>query len=87
MHRFLKLALKEVKAHKYERILQCNLAAIVVGGGSVLSIGFNRTARNSFVQYLTTFDLSGKPFINTHAEVDAMVAVLQKLSASQGHAI
>lgn len=79
MHKFLNLAINEVKTHKFERILQCNLCAVIVGGGSVLSTGFNKTSRNSFVQYLSDFDLSGKPFINTHAEVDAILKVRNKI--------
>jgi deoxycytidylate deaminase len=73
------MALKETKTYKYEGLLQCNLCAVIVGGGSVLSTGYNKTARNSFVQYLSDFDLSGKPFINTHAEVDAILKVRNKI--------
>lgn len=77
--KFLRLAIKECVSHKFEDLLQCNLAAVIVRGGSVLSVGFNNTSRNSFVQYLSDFDLSGKPFINTHAEVDAILKVRNKI--------
>lgn len=78
-HRFLKLAIKECKTHQFDKLLQCNLTAVIVAGGRVLSLGYNKTSRNSFVQYLSEFDLSGKPFINTHAEVDAILKVRSKI--------
>jgi tRNA(Arg) A34 adenosine deaminase TadA len=77
--KFLRLAIKECVSHEFEDLLQCNLAAVIVRGGSVLSVGFNNTSRNSFVQYLSDFDLSGKPFINTHAEVDAILKIRNKI--------
>ena len=79
MHKFLKLALREAANFSYNENYAFRLCAVIVGGGSVLSIGFNNSSRNGFVQSLEAYDTSEKPFINTHAEVNAILRVRNKV--------
>jgi deoxycytidylate deaminase len=79
MNKFLKLSIKEARNYKYEDLLHYRLCATIVSGGSVLSTGYNKTAGNSFVQYLYSLDLTDKPFMNTHAEVSAILKVRNKI--------
>jgi tRNA(Arg) A34 adenosine deaminase TadA len=75
MHRYLKLALKEIDGHIFDEHLSFRLCAILVRGGQILSIGFNHGNRNGFV---TAY--SGKRwFTNTHAEMAAILQVRSKI--------
>jgi tRNA(Arg) A34 adenosine deaminase TadA len=66
-------------AYDHDEVLGYNLCAIIVGGGKVLSTGYNKHSRNGFVQSLEIYDKSTKPFINTHAEVDAIQRIRSKI--------
>lgn len=82
MNKFLKLAINEINNHTFDDCLNFHLCAIIVGGGSVLSIGFNKMSRNSFVQHLSVDPSYNKPFINKHAELDAILRARNKIDLS-----
>lgn len=75
MHKFLKLAI--VESQKYPTNQTYSLCAVIVSGGRVLSIGLNSEAKGGFVQSLATEH--GKHYINTHAEVDAILRARNKI--------
>lgn len=79
MHKFLKLALREASKHEYDEQLAFRLCAVIVSGGNILSIGYNSMSRGGFVQFLEQYDTSDRPFINTHAEIDAILRARNKI--------
>lgn len=81
MHRYLKLALAYCKDNQFCETLDYKLCAVVVRGGAVVSVGFNKHNTNSFVEhYADKVKGHGRDFcMSTHAE---QAAVLQARSKS-----
>lgn len=75
MHKFLTLAYEQAKLHPYDPSLEYNLCAVIVRGGKVLSIGFNRRGWNGLSEHYRT-----KEHVCTvHAEVDAILQKRRKV--------
>ena len=56
MHKFLSMAIDLAHEHVYDDDLDYHLCAIIVRGGSVVSVGFNKRSRNGFVDYVAERD-------------------------------
>ena len=69
----LERAIKSALKHEYGTDIRYRLCAVLVKGGSILSIGFNDTSINSFVRHYAT-----APHTNLHAEVDAILQARRK---------
>jgi len=80
LNKYLEYALRKAAAHDYSPHLGYRLCAVVVRGGSVLSVGYNRHSTNAFVEAYTDQVLgTGIGYsLSTHAEMDAVVRVRQK---------
>lgn len=71
MHKFLDIARREAYAHEYEDDLVFHLCAVLVKGGRILSVGFNRRTPNGLsLHHCTRLNLCLE---TTHAEVDAIL--------------
>lgn len=80
MQKFLTMAVELARQHEYEPEFDFRLCALIVKGGSVLSVGFNGLNKNSFVDYLAEKDgTSNKPYINMHAEMSAISSARSKI--------
>jgi deoxycytidylate deaminase len=75
MHKFLKLAYEHAKAHPYDPSLEYNLCAVIVRGGKVLSIGYNRRGWNGLSEFYKAQDHA----CTIHAEIDAIVSKRKKI--------
>jgi len=75
MHKFFKLAYEQAKAHPYVPSLEYNLCAVIVRGGKVLSIGFNRRGWNGLSEFYKAQDHA----CTIHAEIDAIVSKRKKI--------
>ncbi len=73
MHKFLKIAIKAAQAKEFDEQLVYTLASVLVRGGNILSIGFNKPIRNGFVEHFTSFWYS-----NLHAEMAAVYQARDK---------
>ena len=73
------MAVGLAKEHDYVDELNYHLCAVVVRGGSVVSVGFNKRNKNGFVDYVSQQDCTGRPYFNTHAEVAAILSVRSKI--------
>jgi len=80
MHRFLRLAFSYIEDNKYET-QDYHLCAVIVRGGSVISVGYNKLNTNAFVEHCA--DLVRGPkrgfCLSTHAEQDAILKVRNKV--------
>lgn len=82
MNKFLKMAFQNAMDHDYKD-LDFNLCAIIVRGGSVMSVGFNKRGKNSFVEHYTDLaKAKGDWRVSTHAEMDAVLQVRSKIDLS-----
>lgn len=79
MNKFLKMAFQHSMDHDYGD-LEYNLCAIIVRGGSVLSVGFNKRQTNGFVEHYTDKirGINREWHISTHAEMDAVLQARNK---------
>lgn len=81
MHRYLRLAMQYATEKQYDNQIDYHLCAIIVRGGSVISVGFNKHNTNAFVEHYT--DLArgrGRDFcLSTHAEQDAILKARGKV--------
>jgi len=84
MHKHLQLAMEYAKSHTYDDTLEYKLCAVIVSGGSVVSVGYNKRNTNAFVEHYA--DLArggGRTYcMSTHAELDAILAVRSKIDLS-----
>jgi deoxycytidylate deaminase len=68
--------------NRYDNAADYHLAAIIIRGGSVISVGFNKVNTNAFVEHYT--DLArgrGRDFcLSTHAEQDAILKARGKVN-------
>lgn len=81
MHKFLEAARVAIKNHEYDDKVSYRLAALLVRGGKIVSIGYNSSTTNSFVEHYTDSVLgSGRGYlISTHAEMSAVLQVRSKI--------
>lgn len=82
MHRYLRLAMQYATDNRYDNAAVYHLAAIIIRGGSVISVGFNKVITNAFVEHYA--DLArgrGRDFcLSTHAEQDAILKARGKVN-------
>lgn len=71
--KYVKHAIDLVSEHTYEPHLEYNLAAVIVAGGSVLSVGYNSSKVTSFIR---AFGLERN---HMHAECDAILSARNKI--------
>lgn len=72
------MALQHAIEHDYDD-LEYHLCAIIVRGGSVISVGFNKRATNGFVEHYTDLAKGQRDWcMSTHAEMDAVLQARQK---------
>lgn len=75
MHKFLKLAFEEARAHPFDRTMDYNLCAVFVRGGKILSIGYNNRDWNPITEHYKVADHC----CTTHAEVDGILKKRRKI--------
>lgn len=80
MHKHLKTAIKFAKAHEFDEGLEYYLCAIIVRGGNIISVGFNKHNTNGFVEhYADQVKGSGRDYcLSTHAEMSAVTLARAK---------
>lgn len=80
MHKHLKAAIKLAKAHDYDEGLEYHLCAMIVRGGNIISVGFNKHNTNGFVEhYADQVKGSGRNYcLSTHAEADSILKARKK---------
>lgn len=74
MQKHLRRAIELASTHSYDLSIGFRLCAIIVRGGSIVSVGFNKLATNGFVRFVVNAVPDGRPFSNTHAEMAAVLA-------------
>ena len=81
MNRYLRMAINQAFEHNYEDQIDYKHCAVLVKGGSVVSVGFNKMTTNSFVEHYT--DMVRGPnrdyLLSTHAEQAAILQVRNKI--------
>lgn len=80
MNRYLKFAIEQAHDHEYDNTTVFKHCAVIVKGGSIISIGFNKSSTNSFVEYYTdkVRGPNRKYNLSTHAEQDSVLKVRNK---------
>ncbi len=78
-NKFFKFAYKNVLKHlKSEKLISYH-CALIVKGGAILSVGFNKSKRNSHVK------IHNYPhFCGTHSELDACIKAISKTNSIDG---
>ena len=80
MQKYLQMALKRAANHEYDPSADYHLCALIVRGGSVISVGYNRRSTNAFVEHYTDQVRGGGRgySLSTHAEMDAVAQARDK---------
>lgn len=80
MHKYLLQAIEYARSHDYDKSLDYKLCAIVVSGGNVISVGYNKRNTNAFVEhYADQVKGKGRDFcMSTHAEQNAVLLARNK---------
>lgn len=79
MHKNLRLAMEHASEHEYDAGLEYGLCAVIIRGGSVLSVGFNKRTTNSFVDHFVDQSRGVRDFCETtHSEMDAVLKARAK---------
>ena len=81
MHRYLRLAMQYANEKQYSNQIDYHLCAIIVRGGSVISVGYNKHNTNAFVEHYADIARGrGRDFcLSTHAEQDAILKARNKV--------
>lgn len=81
MHKFLKKTIMYAMEHDFDPRLDYTLAACIVRGGSIVSVGFNSYHTNQFVEHYTSLVRgSGRGYaLSTHAEQAAVLRAREKI--------
>lgn len=78
MNKFFRIALQNIDQHDYAD-QDYRLCAVLVRGGSVVSVGFNKRNTNGFVEHYTDLAKGLRDWnMSTHAEMDAVLQARQK---------
>lgn len=82
MHRYLRLAMQYAEDNKYADGIDYHLCAIIVRGGSVISVGYNKLNTNAFVEHYADIARGrGRDWcLSTHAEQDAILKARSKVN-------
>jgi len=79
VNKFFRIALQYAQAHDYED-QDYHLCSVIVRGGSVVSVGYNKRNTNSFVEHFTDLARGQRDWcMSTHAEMDAVLQVRSKI--------
>lgn len=79
MHKFIRLADQYVRSHDYNEKQDFRLASVIVRGGNVISVGYNRHSTNAFVEHYTNQVRGHRDYcLSTHAEMDAVLKGREK---------
>lgn len=74
MHKYLRFAIKQAQQHEYPGHISYRHCAVIVKGGSIVSIGFNQSKTNSFVEHYTSITRGPREYcVSTHAEMHAVI--------------
>jgi len=80
MHKHLRTAMAYAESNTYDDPLDYHLCALIVRGGAVISVGYNKTNTNAFVEHYTDIAKGHRDWcMNTHAEMDAVLKVRGKI--------
>lgn len=81
MHRYLRLAMQYADDYPFDEEMDYNLCALIVKGGSVISVGYNKMNTNAFVEHYADITRGrGRDFcLSTHAEQDAVLKARSKV--------
>lgn len=80
MLKHLKTAQKLAQEHEYDEGLEYFLCAVIVKGGNILSIGYNKKSTNGFVEHFADVARGQRDYcLSTHAEMDAVLAARAKI--------
>jgi len=80
MLKYLKSAEKLALEHEYDELLGYYLCALIVKGGNILSVGFNKKSTNGFVEHFADLVRGERDYcLSTHAEMDAVLRARGKL--------
>jgi len=83
MHKFLRIAEQNCRCHAYNEKQDFRLAAVIVRGGNVVSVGYNKHNTNSFVEHYTNQVRGTRDYcLSTHAEMDAVLKGREKTDLS-----
>ena len=78
MNKFFRIALQNAQDHDYSD-QEYHLCAVLVRGGSVVSVGYNKRNTNAFVEHYTDLAKGQRDWcMSTHAEMDAVLQVRSK---------
>jgi len=74
------MAEKYALDHKFDEGLEYFLCAVIVRGGSVVSVGFNKKPTNTFVEHYADIARGKRDYcMSTHAELDAICKARAKV--------
>jgi deoxycytidylate deaminase len=81
MHRYLRYAMQCANEYEFDSEMDYNLCAVIVKGGSIISVGFNKMNTNAFVEHYADLCRGrGRDFcLSTHAEQDAVLKARSKV--------
>ncbi len=74
MNQYLKMAKRLAESHAYDDSLEYRLCAVIVRGGAVLSVGFNKRTNSALMDHYAVRDHQ-----TVHAEVDAVLQVRKNI--------
>jgi len=73
MLKYITLAEKFAVEHKFDNALEYNLCAVIVRGGGIVSVGYNKKSTNAFVEHFADLVRGERDYcLSTHAELDAI---------------
>lgn len=74
MLKYISIAEKFALEHEYDDPLEYHLCAVIVRGGSVISVGYNRKSTNGFVEHFADLVRGERDYcLSTHAEMDSVL--------------
>lgn len=74
MLKYLKIAEKFALEHDYDDPLEYYLCAVIVRGGGIVSVGYNKKSTNGFVEHFADLVRGERDYcLSTHAEMDAVL--------------
>lgn len=80
MLKFLEKARQYAVAHEYDPGIDYRLCALIVQGGKILSVGYNRKGSNSFVERYADLQRGLRDYcLSVHAELDAILRARSKI--------
>jgi len=79
MHKYLRMAMAYASSYDYDDPLEYHLCAVIVRGGAVVSVGYNKRGFNSFVEHYGDRAKGRDWCLSTHAEMDAVLKARGKI--------